>query len=359
MVVLASEPSGASRARVLEGIPAEWYQPDRRIYWADLLLSATIGWGAFAAAAIAEGLVLRLFLGVVSVFALYRATLFIHELTHMSARDLPGFRVAWNAVAGIPLLLPLFLYEGVHLDHHRPRFYGTRFDPEYVPFGHRPVWVIGIFAATAGLLPVVMLLRFGVLAPISWLNSAVRRLTLQRASSLAINHAYIRQRPLGAGGLVQEAACSVFCWSAVAAWSGGLLSGRIVVEWAVVGAAAAMINAVRVLAAHRYENDGQELTPLGQLLDSKTIVSEPARGVQAFWELLFAPVGLRYHALHHWIPALPYHNLGRAHRHVAGLAQAADYRTTESSMPAAVRDLVGRARRESVQEHLGEVERVG
>jgi fatty acid desaturase len=197
-----------------------------------------------------------------------------------------------------------------------------------------------------------------VLAPISWLSPAVRRLTLQRASSLAINHAYIRQRPLGAGGRVQEAACAVLCWSALAAWMAGLLPARIVVEWLVVGAAAAIINAVRVLAAHRYENDGLELTPLGQLLDSKTIVSEPARGVQAFWESLFAPVGLRYHALHHWIPALPYHRLGRAHRHVAGLVQAADYRATRSSMPAAVCDLVGRARREDVHEQLQEAERV-
>ena len=32
------------------------------------------------------------------------------------------------------------------------------------------------------------------------------------------------------------------------------------------------------------------------------------------WRSLWAPVGLRFHALHHWIPSLPYHNLGRAHR---------------------------------------------
>jgi fatty acid desaturase len=29
---------------------------------------------------------------------------------------------------------------------------------------------------------------------------------------------------------------------------------------------------------------------------------------------LWAPVGLRYHALHHLLPSVPYHNLPAAHR---------------------------------------------
>ena len=30
--------------------------------------------------------------------------------------------------------------------------------------------------------------------------------------------------------------------------------------------------------------------------------------------VLWAPVGLRYHALHHLMPSMPYHSLGEAHR---------------------------------------------
>ena len=56
-----------------------------------------------------------------------------------------------------------------------------------------------------------------------------------------------------------------------------------------------------------------------QLLDSCTISPSTLPGRMAAQvanavRTLIAPVGLRYHALHHWIPSLPYHNLGRAHR---------------------------------------------
>ena len=73
----------------------------------------------------------------VAVFALYHAVLFIHEITHRAQRDVPGFTFAWNALVGVPLLVPSFTYENVHTDHHRQRTYGTHADPEYVPFGRR------------------------------------------------------------------------------------------------------------------------------------------------------------------------------------------------------------------------------
>ena len=57
-------------------------------------------------------------------------------------------------------------------------------------------------------------------------------------------------------------------------------------------------------------------------------------------------MGLRYHALHHLFPALPYHNMDEAHRRLmAGLPADASYRlTNRDSFFAAVRELWQSAR---------------
>jgi fatty acid desaturase len=44
---------------------------------------------------------------------------------------------------------------------------------------------------------------------------------------------------------------------------------------------------------------------------------------------LFFPVGLRYHALHHLFPTLPYHHLAEAHRRLlAALPEGSSYHRT-------------------------------
>jgi fatty acid desaturase len=70
----------------------------------------------------------------------------------------------------------------------------------------------------------------------------------------------------------------------------------------------AALNQVRTLVAHLWENDGEPLSVTAQFLDS---VNVPPPGVLAS---IWAPVGLRYHALHHLLPSVPYHALGEAHR---------------------------------------------
>src|SRR5207237_6369605 len=129
----------------IRALPAAWFKPNARVYWTDMLASAGIGWTAFALAVVSTTEIRAVAL-IVAAFALYRAVLFIHELTHLAVHELPAFRAAWNLLVGIPLLLPSFLYEGVHTDHHRQRSYGTPRDPEYVPFGRRPPVVMASYA---------------------------------------------------------------------------------------------------------------------------------------------------------------------------------------------------------------------
>jgi fatty acid desaturase len=84
-----------------------------------------------------------------------------------------------------------------------------------------------------------------------------------------------------------------------------------------------LLNYNRNLVAHRYENTGGPMSHAEQLADSITIIGRP------LVTELFFPLGLRYHALHHLFPGLPYHNLGVAHRRLmAHLPADAPYRRT-------------------------------
>jgi fatty acid desaturase len=340
-------------------IPQAWFKPDPRIYWSDMLLSAAVGWTALASSVGADVPWRRAALIIVAAFALYRAVLFIHELTHLSEHELPLFRTAWNVLVGIPVLLPSFLYEGVHTDHHRQRSYGTPADPEYVPFGHRPPTVIILYALGAVFLPLALAVRFAVLAPLSLLFPRLRRLTIDRFSALIVNHRYIRRAPIDRAALAQETAAAAFVWTAILLWAIGVLPSAAFVSWYAVTTVAASVNVVRTLASHRYDHEWPHeasapvatLSMTEQLLDSCTI--RPNGGavgaVADGWRELWAPVGLRYHALHHWIPSLPYHNLGRAHRLLlTRLASTTPYADTQYPAIASVLvDLLHRARRHS------------
>ena len=68
-----------------------------------------------------------------------------------------------------------------------------------------------------------------------------------------------------------------------------------------------VLNQIRTLVAHLWENDGSEMSVTAQYLDSVNV--PPPAMLPALW----APVGLRYHALHHLLPGVPYHSLGEAH----------------------------------------------
>src|SRR5207302_4303867 len=241
-------------------IPSAWFKPDPRIYWTDMLLSAATGWTAFVLSVRAATPSGRGALLIVAAFALYRAVLFIHELTHLAFHELPAFRTAWNALVGIPLLLPSFLYEGVHTDHHRQRSYGTPRDPEYVPFGRRPPVVMASYALGSAFLPFALAFRFGVLAPLSWLVPPLRRLTIERFSALVINHQYVRQAAIDRSARAQEALAAAFVWTAVLLWAAGLVPAAAFGCWYAVTTLAACVNVVRTLASHRYDHDlfGQE-----------------------------------------------------------------------------------------------------
>jgi fatty acid desaturase len=301
--------------------------PSRLIYWGDLLASAALGYGGFALAAITPSRAVAVVAWLVSVFALYRGVLFIHEITHVRAGAVPGFTLGWNALIGVPLLVPSFFYDGVHQLHHAKSRYGTAEDPEYLPLAHRSPLYLAWFLVHSVLAPLAVAIRFGLLTPLSLASPAVRRFNVERASSLMINPAFRRRMPRpqdAAQWWALELACFLWVWTLVALVAGGAIPGRVALLAVATAATVAAVNQVRTLAAHLWENEhGEEMTIQEQLLDSVNVPGfDP-------WTSLWAPVGLRYHALHHLLPGLPYHNLGAAHRRLVGVVPGGSpYRRT-------------------------------
>jgi fatty acid desaturase len=299
--------------------------PAAKVFWADLVLTAVVGWGAFWAAIVLDSFA-SVFALAISALAIYRGVCFIHELTHLRPRSLPGFENAWNLLFGLPLLLPSFVYVGVHQDHHRITTYGTPRDPEYMPFARSNLMMLA-FVAHSVLIPAFLLLRFVVLSPVSLLIPPLHRWLAVRASALSMNITYRRYVSRGLTSTMKIWEVLIFAvWAPLfAGMSGRIIPWRVLIAWYAVSATASVINTLRTLGAHHYQSLGEPLDRTGQLLDS---IDTPG----SLWTELWAPVGLRYHALHHYFPGIPYHNLGEAHRRLSNaLPSEAPYRATVSS----------------------------
>ena len=311
--------------RQIKPLLHDLFAPKAWIYWADFLISWCVAGASLTVAALAwggaggTGVAL-----VVAALACYRCAIFSHELTHRPGTSLRGFRIVWNVLFGIPACLPSFTYY-MHRDHHHPDHYGTRQDGEYLTLAGRK-WAIVGYLDKSFIIPALAVFRFFVLTPLAWLVPAVRQWVQQRASSMIIDPDYSRPAPTPAEWRIwqlQEIACFVW-WLALSAafWQG-------LIPWAWLGGAymvavlAVFLNAIRTLGAHGYANPRVSVSMEAQLLDSLTYPYHP------WLASLWAPVGLRYHALHHLLPSLPYHALPAAHhRLMQTLPANSTYRQT-------------------------------
>lgn len=296
--------------------------PKPLVYWGDFLASALIGYAALFGAIFADSTAIAIAAAIISVLALYRAGSFIHELTHIKHASVPGFRLVWNALIGIPLLVPSFMYEGVHNLHHARTRYGTAEDPEYLPLARMKPWTVPFFVVVSALAPIALLFRYAVVAPLSALIPPLRIFVVERYSGLVINPDFRRRMSEGElrrNWIVQESAASL--WAIVLL--GSVLTGYIPLGAFLIALGIAsgtiVLNQVRTLVAHLWDNDGEVLTVTAQFLDSVNV--PPPALLPALW----APVGLRYHAIHHLLPGLPYHSLGEAHRRLSAALPSESY----------------------------------
>jgi fatty acid desaturase len=326
---VADEPAKARIAddmamlRAASELTRDLTAPKPLVYWTDFLASAIIGYAALFGAIFSGSTAIALVAAVISVLALYRAGSFIHELTHIKHAAVPGFRLVWNALIGIPLLVPSFMYEGVHNLHHARTRYGTAEDPEYLPLARMKPWTVPFFVVVSALAPIALLFRYAVLAPLSVLIPPLRTIVVERYSGLVINPDFRRRMSEGElrrNWLIQETAASLWAIALLSGVATGFisLSGFLIALG--IASGTIVLNQVRTLVAHLWDNDGEVLTVTAQFLDSVNV--PPPALLPALW----APVGLRYHAIHHLLPGVPYHALGEAHRRLtAALPQDSYY----------------------------------
>ncbi|MEM6778839.1 MAG: fatty acid desaturase [Planctomycetota bacterium] len=325
------------RFRDARSLIADLQKPNAAIYWVDFLVSIIAGhvflhgmfvlpWQFGFTPWVIVGIVVCY---ICTVILYMRALMFIHELVHLPVNGFKAFRVVWNALCGIFFLVPSFMYYP-HVDHHRRKHYGTDHDGEYLPLSHRGPWMIILFIAQALVLPLLALFRFTIISPVCWVIPSLRPIVHRHMSSMIVDPYYERRDASSKVMrivILQEAFCFIWC-----VWF--LIRGSIMRDqpldpfWLIayaVGVGILVLNEVRTLGAHRWTNDGGEMTFEEQLLDT---VNYPNH---AWATELWGPIGTRYHALHHLFPTLPYHNLGIAHRRLTeGLPADSIYHQTSA-----------------------------
>jgi fatty acid desaturase len=277
------------------------------------------------------------------VLLFYRAGSFTHELVHLRTGTFRAFHVVWNLFCGIPLLMPSFMYT-THIAHHAKNHYATQDDGEYLPLSHGRLSGLVLYLGQIFVIPILVVSRFLILTPLAWLSPRFRRWVQQRASSLVMDPSFVRPLPSNKEmrvWRVQETCCFVI----VAGVAASVLSGKVESTWIakiyLISVGVMLLNEVRTLGAHRFQFDGShQVTFVEQLLDSVNYPDRPWLGE------LWAPVGLRFHALHHLFPSMPYHHLAEAHaRLMARLPADSPYRQTVShSLWATLGELVDRVR---------------
>jgi fatty acid desaturase len=298
------------------------FQAKRAIYWADFLVSLTVGYLCAGVYLTAPAFSLpQLLCYPIACALLYRIGSYMHEIVHFRRGEMTPFVVAWNILAGIPMLTPSFMYQS-HIAHHNTHHYGTGNDGEYLPLGTGRLRNVIYFLLQIGFLPAYVVARFLFLVPLSFLHPRLRQWLLERASSFVINFRYRREIPENAPRhwwAAMDIACSLRAWAILGFVLVGLNDWTRMPMLYSIAVMTLGMNHLRTLVAHRYQSTGERMSHVDQLSDSIN--------VSGGWltEIMF-PLGMRYHALHHLFPSLPYHNLGKAHRRLMkGLPADSEY----------------------------------
>lgn len=341
---MASTAGWISTARtVIQEADRDFFRVQPLRYWLDFLLSLGLAYGAGTIYLTAPlGSVWQLAAYPVTVFWIYRLGSLVHEVCHLGHQEMRVFKVVWNLLVGVVTLAPSPFFTRHHRDHHSARLYGTRQDPEYIVNVFQPASWSSLLAYCLLLLafPLMVFFRF-LLAPLTFVHPAVREWTLVHASSLTMNFRYERRlSPFDRWAVTGiELLCCLRAAAMLLAVVYGLTHWTRLPLFYAVALGALVLNQLRLLADHHFEAGGKPLSLEAHLHDSCNFT-----GRDWLTWLLF-PFAIRYHALHHLFPSLPYHNLKAAHEHlIAHLPVDSPYRGFDQTSwwPVAKKTLFGR-----------------
>jgi fatty acid desaturase len=302
-----------ARASLKTG-PIDFFKIDAVAYWKDLILCTVL---AYVTASIYLSMPVSSPFKYVAfpfaVFWLYRASSMVHEVSHLNKSQLPGFKIGWNILLGIPTLFPSTFFSSHHRDHHSGRHYGTPQDPEYIVNVFTPGSLAGtlFFIAYLSVYPVFVLVRF-MLAPISYLRPSWREFTLKRLSSFTLNWKYERNlaRLDRRAFNTVEFFCCLRAWLIPLGMVVGISHWTRLPQMYLLAICVLFCNQMRFLADHHFESHGEKMSMAEHVIDSCNYSQRD------FLTWVFFPFTIRFHALHHLFPTIPYHNLEAAHAHL-------------------------------------------
>lgn len=306
--------------RAISEAPINYFAVKPHRYWFDFFLSLVLAYSASTIFLLAPlGSLMQIAAFPFAVFWLYRLGSLVHEVCHLGQHEMRGFKVTWNLLVGVMTFTPSPFFTRHHRDHHSQRFYGTPEDPEYVAnVLESGSWrSAAIYALHVLVFPIMVFLRF-LLAPLSYLHPKLRELVLTRASSLTLNFDY--RRKLNAFDRRSIAIMEMLCFVRAAmipltVYIGLAPLSRIPLLY-LLGLTTLVLNQMRQLADHHFEGEGAQVDVEAHVLDSCNFTGND------LLTRLFFPFSIRYHALHHLFPSLPYHNLQSAHNHLVKILPA-------------------------------------
>ncbi len=245
-----------------------------------------------------------------AVFWLYRLGSLVHEVAHLPQHEMRVFKVVWNLAVGVMTLAPSPFFTRHHRDHHSQSIYGTPEDPEYIVNVFRPGSLLSIIAYVLliAFFPLIVFCRF-LLTPLTYLHPSLREWTLTHASALTMNWRYVRR--LSPWDRWPMTIVEWLCCVRASAMLGVIILGlshwtRLPLLYS-LAIGVLTLNQLRLLADHHFGSSGLHLSLPDHIRDSCNYT-----GKDPLTCLLF-PFSIRYHALHHLFPSLPYHNLSTAH----------------------------------------------